>query len=65
MLRQILPKIGAVIHTEGAIKVDSKKTMAWLSIEIRSKPGSKGLPEVQTFHSAPFMTEYDAQESVS
>jgi hypothetical protein len=46
MLRQILPKIGAVIRTEGAVKVDSKKTMAWLNIEIRSKPGNKGLPEV-------------------
>ena len=46
MLRQILPKIGAVIRTEGAVKVDTKKMMAWLSIEIRSKPGSKGLPEV-------------------
>jgi len=65
MLRQILPKLGAVIRTEGAVKVDTKKTMAWLSIEIRSEPGSKGLSEVQTFHSAPCMTEYEAQESVS
>jgi hypothetical protein len=65
MLRQILPKIGAVIRTEGAVKVDSKRTMAWLSIEIRSKPGSKGLPEVQHFQSLPCMTEYEAQESAS
>ena len=39
--------------------------MAWLSIELPSQPGSKGLPEVQTFHSIPCMTEYKAQESVS
>jgi hypothetical protein len=65
MLRHILPKIGAVIRTEGAVKVDSKKTMVWLTIEIRSKPGSKGLPEVQTFRSVPCMTEYEVQESVS
>jgi len=43
MLRQILPKIGAIIRTEGAVKLDNKKTLAWLSIEIRSKAGSKGL----------------------
>ena len=65
MLRQILPKIGVAIRTEGAVKVDTKKTMAWLSIEIHSKPGSKGLPEVQTFHNVPCMTEYEVQESVS
>ena len=46
ILRQILPKIGAIIRTEGAVKVDNKKTMAWLSIELPSQPGSKGLPEV-------------------
>jgi hypothetical protein len=31
------------------VKVDSKKVMAWLSIEIHSKTGSKGMPEVQSF----------------
>jgi hypothetical protein len=46
MLRQILPKIGVVICTEGAVKVGSKKTMAWLNIKIRSKPSNKGLLEV-------------------
>jgi len=65
MLRQILPKIGAIIRTEGAVKLDNKKTLAWLSIEIRSKAGSKGLPEVQTFESVPFTSLYEAEESVA
>jgi hypothetical protein len=46
MLRHILHKIGAIIRTEGAVKVDSKKTMAWLGIEIRSKEGNKAMLEV-------------------
>jgi hypothetical protein len=45
--------------------VDSKKMMPWLNIEIRSNTGNKGLPEVQTFQSLPFMIEYEAQESIS
>jgi hypothetical protein len=46
MLRQILHKIGAIIRAEGAMKVDSKKSMACLGIEIHSKEDNKDMLEV-------------------
>lgn len=65
MLRQIISRIGATIRTEGVFKLDNTRRVDWLTVETPPKEGTKGLVEVESFHSVPCMTDYEAEENVS
>lgn len=58
--RQILIKIGATIRTDGTVKMDNNKMMAWLNIEVPSKEGNKGMVQIETFQDVPCTTDCEA-----
>jgi len=41
-MRQIITSIGATIRTAGVVEMENSKRMAWLSVEIPSKDGTRG-----------------------
>jgi hypothetical protein len=63
ILRQIITSIGATIRTAGVVKMEDCKRMAWLSIEVPSKNGTRGMV-LENFRGAPCMTDYGAEENV-
>lgn len=64
ILRQIITSIGATIRTAGAVKMEDSKRVAWLSIEIPSRNGTRG-KVLENFRGAPCTTAYEAEENVS
>jgi hypothetical protein len=49
ILRQIITSIGATIRTAGVVKMENSKRIAWLSVEIPSKDGTRGMVRLQNF----------------
>jgi len=64
ILRQITSKLGAIICTEGIVKLDQNRRIAWLAIEIPPQNSSEGVIS-ESFHGSPCMSDYDAEENVS
>jgi len=64
-LRQIASKLGAVIRTEGIVKVEQTRRIAWLTIEFPPQNSYEGLPTTEAFHGSPCLSDYDAEENVA
>ncbi|CAL5007314.1 unnamed protein product [Urochloa decumbens] len=65
ILRQMVSKIGATIRTEGIVKLDKTKRVAWLTVEFPPKEGTTGAVEVEAFQGIACATDYEAEENVS
>ena len=63
-MRQIITSIGATIRTAGVVEMENSKRMAWLSVEIPSKDGTRGTV-LENFRGVPCRTGYEAEENVS
>lgn len=64
ILRQIVSNLGAVIRTEGIVKLDQSRRIAWLTIEIPAQDRNEGVT-TESFHGTPCASDYDAEENVS
>ena len=45
--------------------MENSKRIAWLSVEIPSKDGTRGMVGLQNFRGVPCMTDYEAEVNVS